>query len=95
MTTTKKESEFTQREEFERAARELGCDDDPAHFDEVLKKVARHKPATQEPPQEKERAMSETDMRIKCAEIASATGLPPHKIIELAEAILVFVKKAQ
>jgi hypothetical protein len=26
------------------AARELGCDDDPVHFDEVLKKVARHKP---------------------------------------------------
>lgn len=26
------------------AAREIGCDEDPAHFDEVLKKVARHKP---------------------------------------------------
>jgi len=29
---------------FMEAARELGCDDDPVHFDEVLKKVARHKP---------------------------------------------------
>ena len=34
---------------FEQAARELGCDDDPAHFDEVLKKVARHKPAHEGP----------------------------------------------
>jgi hypothetical protein len=25
------------------AARKLGCDEDPAHFDEILKKVARHK----------------------------------------------------
>jgi hypothetical protein len=29
---------------FIQAARELGCDEDPAHFDEILKKVARHKP---------------------------------------------------
>ena len=28
-----------------KAARELGCDDDPAHFDDVLKKVAQHKPS--------------------------------------------------
>jgi hypothetical protein len=34
---------------FEQAARELGCDDDPAHFDEMLKKVARHKPADDAP----------------------------------------------
>jgi hypothetical protein len=33
----------SQRDKFIEAARELGCDDDPAHFDEVLKKVARHK----------------------------------------------------
>lgn len=29
---------------FIEAARKLGCDEDPAHFDEILKKVARHKP---------------------------------------------------
>jgi hypothetical protein len=28
---------------FVDSARELGCDDDPAHFDEMLKKVAKHK----------------------------------------------------
>lgn len=38
-----------QAEKFKEAARELGCDDDPAHFDEVLKKVARHKPAHDAP----------------------------------------------
>jgi hypothetical protein len=35
--------EQTQR--FEQAAKELECDEDPAHFDAALKKVARHKPA--------------------------------------------------
>ncbi len=30
---------------FTEAARELGCDEDPAHFDEILKKVVRHNPA--------------------------------------------------
>ncbi len=34
-----------QSEAFIKAARELGCDEDPAHFDAALKKVARHKPA--------------------------------------------------
>ena len=38
------ESQFAQSEHFEQAARDLGCDDDPAHFDAALKKVARHKP---------------------------------------------------
>jgi hypothetical protein len=33
-----------QYERFIEAARKLGCDEDPAHFDEILKKVARHKP---------------------------------------------------
>ena len=33
-----------QSQEFIEAARKLGCDEDPAHFDEILKKVARHKP---------------------------------------------------
>ncbi len=30
--------------EFVGAAKSLGCDEDPAHFDAALKKVARHKP---------------------------------------------------
>lgn len=34
-----------QTRRFEQAAHDFECDDDPAHFDEVLKKVARHKPA--------------------------------------------------
>jgi hypothetical protein len=33
-----------QSKAFIEAARKLGCDDNPAHFDEILKKVARHKP---------------------------------------------------
>jgi hypothetical protein len=39
-----------QIENFKKAARELGCDEDPAHFDEILKKVARHKPREDTPP---------------------------------------------
>lgn len=35
----------TQSETFVNAARSLGCDEDPAHFDAALKKVAQHKPA--------------------------------------------------
>ena len=38
-----------QSEKFIEAARALGCDDEPAHFDELLKKVARHKPADDPP----------------------------------------------
>ena len=34
----------SQSKAFIEAARKLGCDEDPAHFDEILKKVARHKP---------------------------------------------------
>jgi hypothetical protein len=33
-----------QGKRFIEAARAIGCDEDPAHFDEILKKVARHKP---------------------------------------------------
>jgi hypothetical protein len=33
-----------QSQRFIKAARELGCDEDEAHFSETLKKVARHKP---------------------------------------------------
>jgi hypothetical protein len=38
---------------FIEAARELGCDEDPAHFDEILKKVARHKPPPNAPAEPK------------------------------------------
>lgn len=34
----------TQREKFEQAARELETDDDPARFDERMKKLVRVKP---------------------------------------------------
>jgi hypothetical protein len=43
-----------QSERFIEAARKLGCDDDPAHFDETLKKVARHKPPPDAPCEPKE-----------------------------------------
>ena len=36
--------EQTQREKFEKAARELECDEDEAHWDERLRKVAKPKP---------------------------------------------------
>jgi hypothetical protein len=41
---TSKHSASSQYQEFVKAARELGCDDDEAHFEEKLKKIARHKP---------------------------------------------------
>lgn len=50
MAKAKKTNGNDQSAAFIEAARELGCDDDPAHFDEVLKKVARHKPAHDAPP---------------------------------------------
>jgi hypothetical protein len=40
----KHQDDREQSQAFIKAARELGCDEDPAHFDEILKKVARHKP---------------------------------------------------
>ena len=33
--------EINQREQFERAARELECDDDPEHFAETVRRVAK------------------------------------------------------
>jgi hypothetical protein len=43
-----------QSDKFKEAARSLGCDEDPAHFDAALKKVARHKPSeTERPPEAK------------------------------------------
>jgi hypothetical protein len=38
-------TEQTQADKFKEAARELECDEDEAHWDERLKKVARQKPA--------------------------------------------------
>jgi hypothetical protein len=38
-----------QSERFIEAARKLGCDEDPAHFDEILKKVVRHKSPSDAP----------------------------------------------
>ena len=37
----------SQASSFIEAARTLGCDEDHAHFDAALKKVARHKPTTE------------------------------------------------
>jgi hypothetical protein len=34
-----------QLEKFKHAARELGCDEDESHFEEKLRKIARHKKA--------------------------------------------------
>lgn len=47
--TTKSE----QKERFEQAARELGCDEDESQFEDALKKVARHKPPPAAPPEPK------------------------------------------
>jgi hypothetical protein len=38
-----------QLNEFRKAAHALGCDEEPAHFDAALKKVARHKPLPDAP----------------------------------------------
>lgn len=43
LTKSTKKPQGDQVARFIEAARALGCDDDPAHFDEALKKVARHK----------------------------------------------------
>jgi hypothetical protein len=40
----RKPADKQQSKRFVEAARALGCDEDPARFDEILKKVARHKP---------------------------------------------------
>jgi hypothetical protein len=34
-----------QASKFIEAARELGCDEDAAHFEDKLKKIAQHKPS--------------------------------------------------
>ncbi len=45
----KPKAESGQSDAFIEAARELGCDDDPVHFDEMLKKVAKHKESSSIP----------------------------------------------
>jgi hypothetical protein len=53
---TKKSKEVRrQGQAFIEAARQLGCDEDEAHFGEKLKKIARHKPqeATRKKPDSK------------------------------------------
>jgi hypothetical protein len=48
MINKKTQSEQSQR--FIKAAREAGCSEDEAVFDETLKKIARHKPASSPAP---------------------------------------------
>ncbi|HLZ65687.1 MAG TPA: hypothetical protein VKQ29_05615 [Aliidongia sp.] len=38
-----------QRQKFIDTARELGCNEDEAAFEEALKKIAPHKPETEKP----------------------------------------------
>ena len=44
MTTRKSNANKPQSDRFIETARRLGCDEDPAAFDEKLKVIARHKP---------------------------------------------------
>jgi hypothetical protein len=48
MPTKKKQSD--QSRKFIEAAKELGCDEDEAGFDEIVKKVAKAPPPRQEEP---------------------------------------------
>ncbi len=43
-------SKQSQRERFEQAARDLGCDDDPEHFAERVRKIAKAPPAPHHKP---------------------------------------------
>lgn len=47
MPTSKKAD---QSDKFEQAARELECDDDPEHFAEIVRRVAKAPPAPQSKP---------------------------------------------
>ncbi len=49
----KEPSNLSQSERFKQAARELGCDENESHFEEALKKVARHKPPPDKPAEPK------------------------------------------
>ena len=49
--SAKGRNDLSQSERFIEAARKIGCDEDPAHFDEILKKVARHMLPPAAPPE--------------------------------------------
>lgn len=40
---------YDQLSKFKAAARELGCDEDEAHWDELLKRAVKAKPAPEKP----------------------------------------------
>ena len=44
-----KDGNVPQAERFKQAARELGCDDDPERFKEIVGKIAKAPPAHKEP----------------------------------------------
>jgi hypothetical protein len=46
---TTAEPDAEQSKRFMEAARELGCDEDEAHFEEALRKIGRHKQPTDPP----------------------------------------------
>lgn len=39
----------SQLEKFKEAARDIGADDDPARFEERLRKLVKHKPVPEKP----------------------------------------------
>jgi hypothetical protein len=41
--------QMSQSDKFKEAARQLECDEDEAHFEERLRKVAKHKPKDEKP----------------------------------------------
>jgi len=43
----------TQSDKFKEAARELGAEDDPARFDEVMRRLAKKKPEPRKAPKDK------------------------------------------
>ena len=51
--TTQPQDAQSQSERFKRAARELGCDDDPERFKERVRKIAKAPPAKNERLQER------------------------------------------
>lgn len=56
MSTTAKSSDKSQLDRFKETARELETDDSEEAFDLVLKRVAKPKPETKEPPKKRSEA---------------------------------------
>lgn len=54
-----KKNSGSQHDRFMETARALGCDEDPAAFDEKLKVIARHKPKQPATPQAEPEKRSE------------------------------------